>query len=98
MTILDIGAPVRERRTTTVPIVVYGNRWCGLTQMISRELDRAGVDFQYVDLDRHPEIDRQLRRRLGPRLPTPLVFVNGDWYAAPSMRELQQALARHGVW
>jgi mycoredoxin len=98
MSILDTVAPVRGRRTATVPVVVYGNRWCGLTQMVSRGLDRSGVDYQYVDLDLHPEIERRLRLNLGRGLRTPLVYVGGDWYMAPSMRELQHALARHGLW
>jgi mycoredoxin len=97
MTILHGGAPVRHRRSA-VPVVVYGNRWCGLTQMVSRALARAGVEFQYVDLDVHPEIERRLRMSLGPRLRTPLVYVDGDWHMAPSIRELEGALARHGAW
>jgi len=97
MTILDVGAPVRQR-PSTVPVAVYGHRWCGLTQMIARALGRAGVDFQYVDLDLHPEIEHRLRLTLGHRLRTPLVYVGGDWYMAPSLTELQNALTRHGGW
>lgn len=97
MTILDVGVPVRRPLRDTVPVVVYGNRWCGLTQMIGRSLDRAGVEFEYVDLDRHPELERRMRLTLGSRLRTPLVYVGGDWYMAPSVRELRDALARHGV-
>lgn len=87
-----------HRASSTVPAVVYGNRWCGRTQMISRGLDRAGIDFQYVDLDLHPEVERRLRLTLGRGRRTPLVYVDGDWHMAPSMRELQHALARHGAW
>ena len=99
MTLMDVAAPpTRRPPVRTVPVVIYGNRWCGLTQMISRGLDRAGYDYQYVDLDRHPEIERRLRRTLGARLRTPLVYVDGEWHMAPSLRELQSALARHGAW
>ena len=35
------------------PVTVYGNRWCGITQMTRRLLDRAGVPYRYVDLDLH---------------------------------------------
>lgn len=97
MTILDVGAPVRHRAAGSVPIVIYGNRWCGLTQMLRRGLDRAGVDYDYVDLDLHPQVEARMRRTLGPRIRTPLVYVGGDWHMAPSLRELQGALARHGA-
>lgn len=98
MTILDVHPPVRSRPSRTVPVVVYGNRWCGLTQMITRGLHRAGIDFEYVDLDLHPEVERRMRLTLGHRLRTPLVYVDGDWYMAPTLGELQGALSRHGAW
>ncbi len=29
----------------SAPVTVYGNRWCGITQMTRRLLDRAGVPY-----------------------------------------------------
>lgn len=51
--------------TRGAPVVVYGNRWCGITQLIRRTLDRAGVAYDYVDLDTNPGIERRLRWSLG---------------------------------
>ena len=79
-------------------VTMYSTSWCGYCRRLQRQLDEAGIDYEYVDLDLHPEIERRLRLTLGPRLHTPLVYVDGDWYMAPSMRELQHALARHGAW
>lgn len=97
MTILDVGRPSR-REASTIPVVVYGNRWCGVTRLVSRALGRAGVEFQYVDLDLHPDVERRLRLSLGGQLRTPLVYVDGEWLMAPSIGELQHTLARHGAW
>lgn len=83
---------------TTVPIAIYGNRWCGITQRIRRTLDRAGIAYQYVDLDLYPDAERKLRTVAGPSLSTPVVYVDGDWLMAPTMRQLEYTLEHHGVW
>jgi len=91
---LLMGSPTR---TLAVPVAVYGNRWCGITQQVRRLLDRAGVDYAWVDLDQHPEAERKLAWAAGGFLHTPVVYVDGEWLMEPSVRELQLALARHGV-
>ncbi len=100
MTILDVVNPPRTRRSLpaqTVPVAVYGNRWCGLTQMIRRALDRAGVAYDYVDLDAYPEAERKLDLVARGALRTPVVYVGGRWLMEPTLREVQLELARHGV-
>jgi mycoredoxin len=81
----------------TVPIAVYGHRWCGITQTARRLLDRAGVEFAWVDLDLHPDAERKLSWLAGGSLRTPVVYVDGEWLMEPSMQQLRLALARHGV-
>lgn len=61
-------------------------------------LDRAGIAYQYVDLDLHPEAERKLRMVAGPALNTPVVYVDGDWLMAPTVRQLEDVFERHGVW
>jgi mycoredoxin len=87
-----VRAPV-----AVAPVTVYGNRWCGITQMTRRMLDRAGVPYRYVDLDLHPEMNRRLRWMAGGDLRNPVVDVAGEWLEQPTPRELQWALARHGL-
>ncbi len=100
MTILNPLSPTRTRARatrTTVPVAIYGNSWCGITQLIRRGLDRAGIDYRYVDLDLYPDAERKLRALARGRLHTPVVYVDGEWMMAPSLREVQYALARHGA-
>lgn len=100
MTIVDV-TPVPTRgapRTRAVPVAIYGNRWCGITQLIRRALDRAGVEYAYVDLDEHPSVHERLEALAGGRLRTPVVHIGGEWLMEPSLRQVQAALARHGVW
>lgn len=98
MTTMIQAYPPVHRRTAVVPVVVYGYRWCGITQMLRRALDRAGIDYDYVDLDADPTAERRLQWMAGGVVRTPVVYVGGEWLMAPSTRQLQAALARHGAW
>lgn len=90
-------ARVRRGSRAVVPVTIYGNRWCGVSQRIRRALDRAGIAYQYVDLDLHPDVERRLRMIAGPAFDTPVVYVDGDWLMAPTLRELDYVLESHGV-
>lgn len=100
MTMLDFYAtparvrPARPSSGHAPEVVIYGNRWCGLTQLTARTLDRAGIDYHYVDLDEHPYVERRLRTLAGGRLRTPVVYVDGQWLIAPSTAQLRSALMR----
>jgi len=85
------------RSTTAVPLTVYGRPWCGVSQMTRRYLDRLGVPYEYVDLDRHPEVERQLSWLTGGRVRSPTIRLGDQLLVAPSTRELGQALGRRGV-
>jgi len=98
MTIFDVYTPHLQPAARTVPVAIYGNRWCGITQLTRRALDRAGVDYDYVDLDDHPSVQARLQSLTRGLLRTPVVYIDGDWLMAPSLREVQAVLARHGVW
>lgn len=93
----DVTAPQRARaRARTAPVTVYGRRWCAISQMARRQLDRMGVPYEYVDLDMHPELERRLAWMTGGRVHTPIVEVDGQLLMQPSQHELSWALRRAG--
>lgn len=87
------AAPVRPQ----IPIAIYGNAWCGETQLIRRALNRAGIEYAYVDLDLHPDVHRRLQALAGGRLRTPVVHIDGEWLMEPTLREVDAVLASRGV-
>jgi mycoredoxin len=100
MTIFDL-TPRRTRPAvgaSRVPVAIYGNRWCGITQLLRRALDRAGIEYDYVDLDEYPATHARLDALTGGRLRTPVVHIDGEWLMEPSLRQVQAILARHGLW
>jgi mycoredoxin len=87
----------RSRSTTNLPLTVYGRRWCGISQMVRRYLDRLGVPYEYVDLDQHPEIESQLSWLTGGSVRSPTIRLGDQLMVQPTTQELARALARHGV-
>lgn len=79
-----------------IPVVVYGTRWCAMSQMVRRYLDRHGIPYRYVDLDRNPGAVSQLKWLTGGYASHPAVYIGGEVLIEPSMNELSWALARSG--
>jgi mycoredoxin len=65
--------------------------------MIRRYLDRAGIPYEYVDLDQDPRAAAQLQWITGGRPRTPMVRLGDEWLVQPSVQQLSSALARRGV-
>ncbi len=80
-----------------IPVVVYGRRWCAVSQMVRRYLDRLGVPYEYVDLDLDPGAEARLAWLTGGRVHSPVVYVGGELLVQPSIGELQWALSRSGL-
>jgi mycoredoxin len=88
--------PLAPRRTAT-EVVIYGRRWCALSQMLRRHLNRLSVPYEYVDLDLHPEVEGRLEWLTGGRVHSPLVSIGGRLLVQPTNSEVEWALARAGV-
>jgi mycoredoxin len=78
-------------------VVVYGRRWCALSQRVRRYLDRIGLPHEYVDLDRNPEAESRLSWITGGRVRTPIVDLGGRVLVQPTIGELERALTRAGL-
>jgi mycoredoxin len=87
----------RSRRTRTAPVTVYGTRWCAMSQMVRRHLDRLGIPYRYVDLETDPEAAAQVRWLTGGYLSHPTVSVAGEVLVEPNFAELDWALERAGL-
>lgn len=84
-------------RRTATDVVIYGRRWCALSQMLRRHLNRLGVPYDYVDLDANPTVEARLEWLTGGRVYSPLVSIGGRLLVQPTNSEVEWALARAGV-
>ena len=87
----------RSRRPRTAAVTVYGTRWCAMSQMVRRHLDRLGIPYRYVDLETDPEAAAQVRWLTGGYLSHPTVSVAGEVLVEPNLAELDWALERAGL-
>jgi mycoredoxin len=91
------SAPSRMHRVHNAQVTVYGTRWCAMSQMVRRHLDRLGIPYRYVDLETDPEAAAQVRWLTGGYLSHPTVTVAGVVLVEPTIRELDWALERAGL-
>jgi glutaredoxin len=78
-------------------ITVYGADWCGDTVRTLRQLDRKGVDYEYVDVDENLDGERKVIEFNKGKRRIPLVEIASDdgepqRLSVPSERELDGAL------
>ena len=78
-------------------ITVYGRPGCAISQMIRRWLDRRGIPYQYIDVERNPQARSQLAWVTGGRVRSPTVVIGGDVLVQPTIEELEWALRRSKV-
>lgn len=79
------------------PVTVYGTAWCAATQLVRRRLDRLGVPYRYVDLDRDPSAARRLAWLTGGFVSHPTVSIGGEILVEPTTWELDGSLMRAGL-
>jgi len=90
----------QSNRTTygdDVPVTVYGTNWCGQTMMVRRLLEKFGVPYRYVDIERNPDAANQIRWWTGGYVSHPTVYIGGEILVEPTVRELQGSLAQKGL-
>ncbi len=78
------------------PLQVYGTRWCGDCWRSKRLLDRAGVPYEWIDIDQNRDAARYVMKVNGGlrRVPT-VVLPDGSVLVEPSDVELAEKV---GFW
>jgi len=77
-------SPFASRGAVAGEVIVYGSRWCGVTMMVRRHLDRAGVPYRFVDWEAAPQARAQLEWLAG-----------AGWRARPSRSAARSSSSRH---
>ncbi len=80
-------------------ITVYGADWCGDTRRTLRQLDTAGIDYQYIDIDNDDAGEKKVIEFNKGKRRIPLVEISSDHGEAnrlsvPSTSELEKALKK----
>ena len=80
-------------------VTVYGADWCGDTRRTLRDLDRAGVGYDYVDIDHDQDAEKKVIEFHSGKRRIPLVEIASDngepvRLSVPDESELEKALKR----
>jgi len=80
-------------------VTVYGADWCGDTRRTLRQLDRRGVEYDYIDIEDDSQGEKKVIDFNNGKRRIPLVEIAADdgepqRLSVPSESELEQALRK----
>jgi mycoredoxin len=73
---------------------MYSTPWCGYCHRLKSQLDRAGIEFEVVDIEQQPEAAQVVERvNHGNQTVPTLVFADGTAMTNPSLSQVKAQLA-----
>lgn len=61
----------------TAEVTIYTKSWCGYCRRAKTLLDRKGVPYHEIDIERDPAKREEMQRRAG-RHTVPQIFIDGE--------------------
>ena len=92
------SAPWGRNRAEPPPVVrgvitVYSTAWCGYCHRLAKQLDRAGVEYAYVDIEQDPQATELVMQVNGGNRTVPtVVFADGSALTNPSVADVLSRL------
>jgi mycoredoxin len=75
-------------------ITMYKTSWCGYCHRLAGQLDREGIAYDMVDIERVPEAAEIVMAANGGNQTVPtLVYADGSAQTNPSLKQVQAKLA-----
>ena len=75
-------------------LTMYTTTWCGYCVRLKHQLDRDGIDYTEVDIERDEAAAEQVMRvNAGNRTVPTLVFPDGTALTNPSPAQIKEKLA-----
>jgi mycoredoxin len=77
----------------TGTITMFSTPWCGYCRGLKSELDREGIAFTEVNIERHQDGANYVMRVNGGNQTVPTVmFPDGTWATNPSLAQVQRRM------
>jgi mycoredoxin len=75
-------------------VTMYSTQWCGYCHRLKSQLDREGVTYEVVDIERTPEAAEIVERvNNGNQTVPTLVYADGSAQTNPSVAQVKAKLA-----
>ena len=79
---------------TTASFTMYTTPWCGYCHRLQGQLDREGIAYEVVDIERVPTAaDVVMAANNGNQTVPTLVYSDGTAHTNPSVSQVRQKLA-----
>ena len=78
----------------TPTVTMYSTQWCGYCHRLKSQLDREGISYEVVDIEREPEAAEIVERvNNGNQTVPTLVYPDGTAQTNPSVAQVKAKLA-----
>ena len=78
---------------STAAVTMYSTPWCGYCHRLRSQLDREGIAYDVVDIERVPEAAGVVEQvNNGNQTVPTLVYADGSAQTNPSLREVKAKL------
>ena len=75
-------------------LTIYSTPWCGYCHRLKGQLDREGISYTDVDIDKQPDAARIVEQvNEGNQTVPTVVFADGSALTNPSLAEVKRKLA-----
>lgn len=79
----------------SAPVTMYSTPWCGYCVRLKRAMEREGIEYAEVDIERDPQAaDTVMAVNGGYQTVPTLVFADGTALTNPSLSQVRERLAR----
>ena len=79
---------------SSATLTMYSTPWCGYCKRLKGQMDREGISFVEVDIERHPQAaDIVMTVNDGMQTVPTLVFPDGSALTNPSLAQVKDKLA-----
>jgi mycoredoxin len=79
---------------STPAVTMYSTQWCGYCHRLKSQLDREGIGYEVVDIERTPEAAAVVEKvNHGNQTVPTLVYSDGSAQTNPSVAEVKAKLA-----
>jgi mycoredoxin len=76
-------------------LTMYSTTWCGYCHRLGSQMDRAGIQYEVVDIERDPAAARYVRGVNGGNQTVPTVlFPDGSVLTNPTIVQVRDHLGR----
>ena len=75
-------------------VTMYSTKWCGYCHRLKSQMDREGIEFEIVDIEKHPEAASIVaHHNRGTHTVPTLVYSDGSAHTNPSLIQVKEKLA-----